>query len=75
MFKFPIITSTPIPQKSIILLGIEYEAFQYVFNKNKATSLPKHQPYDCPIDLNLREYEPPYCFQFKSKVANDKKGR
>lgn len=29
----------------------EYHALKDVFNKVKATSLPPHRPYDCPIDL------------------------
>ena len=42
---------TPTQQKSSTLLPTKYQEFQDVFNKDKASRLPEHRPYDCPIDL------------------------
>jgi len=39
--------SEPKPVK----LPEKYKDFVDVFEKNKADQLPKHHPYDCPIDL------------------------
>ena len=42
---------TPTQQTPSTLLPTKYQAFQDVFNKDKASRLPEHRPYDCPIDL------------------------
>ena len=42
---------TPLPSK--------YLDFEDIFNKAKASSLPDHRPYDCPIDLQPGK-EPPW---------------
>ena len=62
MFIFAVITTptptpTPTQQKSSTLLPTKYQEFQYVFNKDKVESLPKHQPYDCPIVLKPGKYQ------------------
>ena len=33
----------------------KYEEFTNIFDKVKASTLPKHQPYDCPIDPQPRK--------------------
>ena len=60
MFIFAIITMpTPTQQKSTTLLPTKYQEFQDVFNKDKASRLPEHRPYDCPIDLQPGK-DPPW---------------
>ena len=60
MFVFAVIANpssssqgagTPLPTK--------YLDFEDIFNKAKASSLPDHRPYDCPIDLQPGK-EPPW---------------
>ena len=43
--------SSSSPQKLEALLPIKYQEFSDVFDKVKASKLPKHRCYDCPIDL------------------------
>ena len=50
---------TPTQQKSSTLLPTKYQEFQDVFNKDKASRLPEHRPYDCPIDLQPGK-DPPW---------------
>ena len=45
MFVFPIV-ATPLST-----LHEKYKEYLDVFDKVKASTLPKHQPYDCRIDL------------------------
>ena len=40
-------------------LPTKYQEFQDVFNKDKASRLPEHRPYDCPIDLQPGK-DPPW---------------
>ena len=47
------------PQDSNVHLPSKYQEFSDVFDKVKATTLPDHCPYDCPIDLHA-EKEPPW---------------
>ena len=52
MFIYALITTPTLsPQKSLILFPTRHQQFQDVFTKDKATSLPNYQPYDCPINL------------------------
>ena len=46
-------------QKSSTLLPTKYQEFQDVFNKDKASRLLEHRPYDCPIDLQSGK-DPPW---------------
>ena len=39
------------PSKSKVVLPIKYQEFSDVFDKVKASKLPEHRLYDCPIDL------------------------
>ncbi len=41
---------SPIPQRTV-QISTDYQAFQDVFSKSAATSLPPHRPWDCAIDL------------------------
>ena len=42
--------ASPTPQKKT---QPHYEEFKDILDKNKASMLPEHRPYDCPIDLQL----------------------
>ena len=47
------------PPKSEVVLPIKYQQFADVFDKVKASKLPEHRLYDCPIDLQPGK-EPPW---------------
>ena len=42
--------ASPTPRKKT---QPHYEEFKDILDKNKASMLPEHRPYDCPIDLQL----------------------
>ena len=54
MFAFAMM-ETPFvsPQNPDALLPIKYQEFEDVFNTGKASTLPDHYPYDCPLNLQL----------------------
>ena len=54
MFVFAVLaTPTSSSQELEVQLLKKYREVSYVFDKVKANRLPEHQPYDCPIDLQL----------------------
>jgi transposase InsO family protein len=60
MFVFAVIaTPSSTSQELGIQLPEKYAEFSDVFDKVKATKLPQHRPYDCPIDLQPGK-EPPW---------------
>ena len=60
MFVFAVTTNpSSSSQESDTLLPTKYLEFSDVFNKSKASTLPDHRPYDCPIDLQPGK-EPPW---------------
>ena len=46
-------------ENSNIQIPKKYEEYVDVFDKVKASVLPKHHPYDCPLDLQPGQ-EPPW---------------
>jgi transposase InsO family protein len=44
---------------SSVSLPTEYQEFADIFDKEKASRLPEHRPYDCPIDL-VEGKQPPF---------------
>ena len=60
MFVFSVMTTpSPTVQTSSTPLPSKYLEFGDVFDKGKATTLPGHHPYDCPIDLQPGK-DPPW---------------
>jgi hypothetical protein len=60
IFVFSVMaTPSPSVQTSSTLLPSKYLEFGDVFDKDKATTLPEHRPYDCPIDLQPGK-DPPW---------------
>ena len=61
MFVFTVFVkpSNTAKEESTIQLPKKYHHYADVFDKVKASTLPHHRPYDCPIDLQPRK-EPPW---------------
>ena len=60
MFVFAVLTiPSSSPQELGVQLPKKYIEFSDVFDKVKASRLPEHRPYDCPIDLQPGK-EPPW---------------
>ncbi len=49
----------PQSEPKLVKLLEKYKNFVDVFEKNKADQIPKHRPYDCPIDLE-EGHSPPF---------------
>ena len=59
VFAVSVKPSNTAKEESTIQLPKKYHHYADVFDKVKASTLPHHRPYDCPIDLQPRK-EPPW---------------
>mgnify|MGYP000202713608 CR=1 FL=1 len=60
MFVFVVVTMPSLSsQQTEAGLLIKHQEFAYVFDKVKASKLPEHRLYGCPIDLQIGK-EPPW---------------
>jgi hypothetical protein len=60
MFVFSVVVTPSSNRQDVeVQLQSKYQEFSDIFDKVKASTLPEHRPYDCPIDLKP-EKEPPW---------------